>query len=204
MTTEPALTPNHHAHHPHFAGLPGLLAAVSMLGRGSDARLVIELSGLRSGERVVDVGCGPGSAARHAAGLGATVTGVDPARVMLRVARLLSRPARIRYVEAAAERLPLSDGCAEVVWTIASVHHWSDVDAALAEVRRVLVPGGRFVAVERLAQPGASGLASHGWTESQAQAFASACTRQGLTRLTVDRQTRGRRTTVSVVGSSSG
>ena len=141
-------------------------------GRKGDARLAARLSGMGSGDTVVDVGCGPGVAVRYAARLGAMVTGVDPAPVMLRVARLLTRrPAMVRYIEGAAEAIPLPDDSASVVWSIATVHHWSDIDAGLREVRRLLLSGGRLVAMERRAQPGARGHASHGWTDEQASAF---------------------------------
>src|SRR5581483_3842833 len=158
--------PNHHAHYPGFAGLRGLVAAASMVaGRSGDARLAARLSDLASGDSVLDVGCGPGAAARYAARLGATVVGVDPAPVMLRVARLLTVPSgRIRYIEGKAEALPVPDSSMSVVWSIASVHHWADLETGLREVRRVLSPGGRFVAIERRTQPGARGHASHGWT----------------------------------------
>ena len=97
--------PNHHADYPGFRGVAGLVAALSMaFGRKGDAQLAVRLSGMGSGDRVVDVGCGPGVAVRYAARLGATVTGVDPAPVMLRTARLLTRrSAKVRYVKGAAE-----------------------------------------------------------------------------------------------------
>jgi len=196
--------PNHHAHYPGFAGLGGLLAALSMVvGRGSDARLVEEMGGLGPDDVVVDVGCGPGAAVRRAAKHNASVTGVDPAPVMLRVARLLTRSsARVRYVEGSAESLPLPDASASVVWTIASVHHWTDVDAGLREVERVLTSGGRFVAVERRTTPGATGHASHGWTDEQASAFADRCHEQGFVNVKVDQHRAGRRATVSVAASA--
>src|SRR5687767_6291943 len=101
-----ALVPNHHRHHPGFAGPVGLLAALTMVvGRGADARLAARLTGVGDADSVVDVGCGPGAAARHAARLGARVVGIDPAAVMLRVARLLSpRRNRLSYVEGRAEQ----------------------------------------------------------------------------------------------------
>ena len=81
--------PNHHARYPGFAGPAGFLAAASMvLGGQRDARLAERLSGLAAGDTVADIGCGPGTAARRAARLGASVVGVDPAPVMLRLARL--------------------------------------------------------------------------------------------------------------------
>ncbi len=193
--------PNHHAGYPGFAGVGGLVAALSMtIGRKGDARLAVQLSGLGSGDAVVDIGCGPGVAVRYAARLGAMVTGVDPASVMLRVARLLTRrPARVRYIKGTAETIPLPEASASVVWSIATVHHWSDIDCGLREVRRVLLPGGRLVAIERSAQPEARGHASHGWTEKQAIAFADRCREHGFSDVHLERTTIGRRSTVSVI-----
>jgi ubiquinone/menaquinone biosynthesis C-methylase UbiE len=197
--------PNHHADYPGFRGVAGLLAALSMaFGRKDDARLAVRLSGMESGNRVLDVGCGPGVAVRNAGRLGATVTGVDPAPVMLRTARLLTRsPAKVRYAMGAAEEIPLPEHSVSVVWSIATVHHWSDIDAGLREVRRVLLPGGRLVAMERRSDPGARGHASHGWTDEQATAFADRCRELGFTQVRVERATIGRRSTVSVVASKS-
>jgi ubiquinone/menaquinone biosynthesis C-methylase UbiE len=193
--------PNHHADYAGFRGVSGLIAALSMaFGRKGDAQLAVRLSGMGSGDSVVDVGCGPGVAVRYAARLGATVTGVDPAPVMLRVARLLTRnPARVRYAKGVAEEIPLPDGSVSVVWSIATVHHWSDIDAGLREVRRVLLPGGRLVAMERRVQPGALGHGSHGWTDEQAITFADRCRDHGFSDVRLERATIRRRSTVSVV-----
>jgi ubiquinone/menaquinone biosynthesis C-methylase UbiE len=103
------------------------------------------------------------------------VTGVDPAAVMLRTARLFPRRG-VRYLSGSAEAIPLPDGAAAVAWSLATVHHWSDIDAGLREVHRVLEPGGRFLALERLTHAGATGVASHGWIPEQAQVFAERCT----------------------------
>jgi SAM-dependent methyltransferase len=196
--------PNHHADYPGFAGVGGLVAALSMvLGRKGDALLAVRLSGMGPGDPVVDVGCGPGVAVRYAARRGAVVTGVDPAPVMLRVARLLTRrPARTRYVSGAAEAIPLPGDSASVVWSIATVHHWSDIDAGLREARRVLLPGGRLVAMERWARPGARGHASYGWTDQQANDFVDRCREHGFADVRLERTTIGRRSTVSVIASA--
>jgi ubiquinone/menaquinone biosynthesis C-methylase UbiE len=128
------------------------------------------------------------------------VVGIDPAPVMLRVARLLTpRSAHpVRYTEGSAEALPLPDSSVTVAWSIASVHHWDDVDAGLQEVRRVLKPGGRLVAIERLSRPGARGLASHGWTQEQATVFADRCLAHGFTDPTVHQHRGDRRRRVAV------
>jgi ubiquinone/menaquinone biosynthesis C-methylase UbiE len=138
-------------------------------------------------------------AARHAAALGATVIGVDPASVMVRVAKLLTRNRRVRYVAGAAESVPVGDGAATVAWSLSTVHHWADIDAGLAEVQRALVPGGRFVVLEKLIRPGATGVASHGWTRRQADAFAGRLAQTGFVDVAVDVHD-GRRTTLSVHG----
>ena len=205
MTTTQPTPPNHHASYPGFAGPAGFIAAASMaLGGTDDARLAARLSGIAAGDAVADVGCGPGTAARYAARLGALVTGIDPAPVMLRVARLLTQmsPQAVRYIQGSAEALPLPDSSVAVVWSIACVHHWDNLGAGLDEARRVLKPGGRLVAIERLTRPGATGLASHGWTAEQASGFADACLGHGFTGITTDEHRGGRRTTLSVTATA--
>jgi ubiquinone/menaquinone biosynthesis C-methylase UbiE len=205
MTTTQPSAPNHHADYPGFAGPAGFIAAASMaLGGKDDARLAVRLSGVAAGDAVADIGCGPGTAARYAASLGAAVTGIDPAPVMLRLARLLTQasPQSVRYLQGSAEALPLPDSSVSAAWSIACVHHWADLDAGLDEARRVLQPGGRLVAIERLTQPGATGLASHGWTAEQAGAFADCCRAHGFAGITTSQQRDGRRATVSVTATA--
>ncbi len=199
---EPSLpVPNHHADHGGFSGLGGLLAALKFLtGRGQAARLAIELAELRSGERLVDIGCGPGVAAHRAHETGAEVIGVDPAAVMLRVARARwwnDKPTTWQL--GTAESLPVADGWANVVWSLATVHHWVDLDAGLTEAHRVLAPGGRLVAIERrIEDPFAEGTASHGWTLEQAESFGEHCRRLGFDDVVVGSHT-GERDVVHVV-----
>ncbi len=195
--------PNHHAHHQPFSGVAGLVAALSMVtGRSDSARLAAGLCAVEPDDVLIDIGCGPGAAARHAGRLGAAVTGVDPAAVMLRVARLLTRSAKVRYLDGTAEALPVASDSATVVWSIATVHHWQDVDAGLQEVRRVVRPGGRFLAMERARQPDARGLASHGWTTEQAAAFADRCTEHGFAGVRTQTHTAGRSTVLTVLATA--
>ena len=196
--------PNHHAHHAPFRGVVGVLAALSMtVRRGGVAALAAQLAAVRADDAVVDVGCGPGAAVRHAAALGANVTGVDPAAVMRRFARALTlrRRRRVTFLDGRAEALPLPDDAATVLWSISTVHHWQDIDRGLAEARRVLRAGGRFVAIEWRALPGATGLASHGWTDAQATVFAARAERAGLIDVRVEHHREGlHRPVVAVVG----
>lgn len=194
--------PNHHRHHPGFAGVGGLVAALwFLIGRKHDAELAARLTGAGPDDTVIDIGCGPGVAARHTASLGATVIGIDPAPVMLRVARLVGPSGQVRYLEGVAESLPVPDGIATVVWSLSSVHHWADIDAALGEAHRALRSGGRLLALEKLVRPGATGHASHGWTAPQADTFADRLAANGFTGTVVQRHP-GRRQTISVRATS--
>jgi ubiquinone/menaquinone biosynthesis C-methylase UbiE len=140
-----------------FDGALGLVAGLAMaVGRGRAAGFVADTAAVGPDDRVVDVGCGPGRFLREAAERGAEVVGVDPSRRMRRMAERFT-PARLRpkvtVLDGSAERLPLEDRSATVAWAVASVHHWDDVDAGLAELHRVLAPGGRVLLAERLARP---------------------------------------------------
>lgn len=113
---------------------------------------------------------------------------------MLWLARRLTRKqSGVIWSQGVAEDLPLPDGSATVVWSLATVHHWKDVAAGLAEVRRVLAPTGRFLAIEGRVRPGATGLASHGWTDQQVQSFAAHCRSAGFDAVRVDEHGVGRR-----------
>jgi SAM-dependent methyltransferase len=192
---------NHHAGHPGFAGFTGsLCGALFLLIGGANARLATELARVSASDHVVDVGCGPGTAARAAARRGARVTGVDPSASMLRVARAVTHRGDVTWAEGTAEQLPVPDGSATVVWALATVHHWRDVTKALAQAYRVLAPGGRLLAVERQTQAGATGLASHGWTDAQAESFAELCRAAGLVDVSVRSDRAGRRAVWAVSG----
>src|SRR5438128_756211 len=93
--------PNHHARHHHsFAGVSSLVAGLTMIaGRGGVAKLAADLTDVGPDDHVVDVGCGPGSAARFGARRAASAIGVDPASVMVTLARRLILPGRsIRWM----------------------------------------------------------------------------------------------------------
>jgi ubiquinone/menaquinone biosynthesis C-methylase UbiE len=194
MTVSPPKAVNHHADRPGFAGLTGLLAAVTMLVAGrSRARLIVDVASVSDTDRVVDIGCGPGSAVRAAARRGALATGVEPAPVMLALARLITRDdSRVAWLAGAAEDMRLPDGSATVAWSLATVHHWKDVTAGLAEAKRVLASGGRFLVLERCVHPGAKGLSSHGWTEQQAASFTAQCRVAGFQSVSTEQHITGR------------
>ncbi len=83
------------------------------------------------------------------------LVGVDPSRELWRIGRrrLGASTFPVRYVTASAERLPLADACVDTIlmtWTLCSI---PDVRSALAEMRRVLKPGGRLLFIEHGRSP---------------------------------------------------
>jgi SAM-dependent methyltransferase len=91
---------------------------------------------------VLDVGCGDGQIARALAATGAVVHGIDPTQLHIDVAR--KRGGGPTYELGSASRLPVDDESQEAVVACLVFEHIDDVDTAIAEVARVLKPGGRF------------------------------------------------------------
>lgn len=110
------------------------------------ARPVLEAAGLQRGERVLDLACGTGVAARLAAervGPSGTVVGLDPHPGMLAVAGRASGD--IEWRQGSAEELPLPDESFDAVVCSQGFQFFSDKAKALREIHRVLGRGGRAV-----------------------------------------------------------
>jgi SAM-dependent methyltransferase len=103
---------------------------------------VVEWLAPRAGERILDLGCGDGQLTERLAKLGALVTGVDADPRMVEAAKLRG----IEAHQAMAESLPFGDASFDAVFSNAALHWVRDQDAMMGEVKRVLRPGGRFVA----------------------------------------------------------
>jgi SAM-dependent methyltransferase len=98
-----------------------------------------ELGDARS---ILDIGCGDGQISRMMAAVGAAVVGIDPTRNQIRVAH--ERGGGPAYLRAAAEALPLADASFDAAVACLVFEHIDALDEAIAEVARVVVPGGRF------------------------------------------------------------
>lgn len=110
------------------------------------ARRLLRSARLQPGERVLDVGCGTGIAARLAAaevGPSGAVVGIDPDLEMLDVARTAPAPAGIGWRQGTAEDLPVADASIDVAVGSLSLQFVPDVAAALRRIHRALVPDGR-------------------------------------------------------------
>lgn len=161
MTSEPRRTP---ADAPHWHGtgdvvsrpwLYELTSDVAFLGRRRRTYDdVLSAARLRSGDRVLDVGTGPGLLARRAArrvGPSGHVTGIDPSPDAVEAASR-HRGENLAFEVAAAQRLPFAPQTFDVVVSMLALHHvgGDELGRALREMYRVLVPGGRLVVADFL------------------------------------------------------
>lgn len=94
------------------------------------------------GQRLLDVGCGPGHVAGAAAALDLHVEGIDYAPGMIAAAQ--QRFPDIEFSEADAEALPFPDASFDAVACNMGLFHMGDPQQAMAEAARVLKPGGSF------------------------------------------------------------
>lgn len=137
--------------------------------RRSDGAILAR-AGVGPGDRVLDVGTGPGYlalAASRLVGAEGAAVGIDASPEMIDRARMLAarEGARAEYRVVSAESLPFEEGSFDVAVSRLVLHHLpGDLKLrALAEVRRVLRPGGRLLVAD-MASPAAKGahhLAAH-------------------------------------------
>jgi SAM-dependent methyltransferase len=104
--------------------------------------LPLAASELAGYERILDVGCGDGQISRLVAAAGATAVGVDPTWNQIEVAQ--QRGGGAAYVRSGAAELPFADASFDAAVACLVFEHIDDVDGAIAEIARVVRPGGRF------------------------------------------------------------
>ena len=130
---------------------------LAMLHWLASARAELAGPATRPGALLVDLGCGGGLLAPHAARLGYRHVGVDLAASALGVASAHG----VRAVRADVGSVPLASGCAQVVCAGEILEHVVDLDPLVSEACRVLEPGGRLV-VDAIAATGLARLVAVG------------------------------------------
>ena len=111
--------------------------------------IVRERLGAQPGERIVDIGCGPGFYCAELAeevGPSGSIVGVDESASMLALAeRRCGELANVELVEGEATAAPVADGSFDAAISVQVQEYLPDIGASLAEILRVLKPGGRVL-----------------------------------------------------------
>jgi O-antigen biosynthesis protein len=94
------------------------------------------------GRRTLDAACGTGYGSLALAPYAASVLGVDIDESAVRYAEQQYRHPNLRYVRGDVTRLPLAEACIDVACSFETIEHVDDAEIVLAELTRVLVPGG--------------------------------------------------------------
>lgn len=112
----------------------------------------LEIIDPQQGERIVDVGCGPGLLIHElapAVGDAGHIIGIDSSSAMLELARIrCAQLSNVEFVECDATDLAVGDASADVVACTQVLLYVVDVERALEEIFRVLKPGGRAIIME--------------------------------------------------------
>ncbi len=98
----------------------------------------------RAGEGILDLGVGGGALSRRLAGAGAVVTGVDPSDVVIARARRQTG-GEATFLEGRGEAIPLPAASVDKAASVNTVYFWPTLAPVMAELARVLRPGGRLV-----------------------------------------------------------
>ena len=127
-----------------------ILGRTMRLGNRSAYAWAVSLLGVRPADRILEIGFGPGQGIRRLAKLAPSgqVCGVDFSEEMHRQARRMNAAliaaGRVDLRQCDAATLPFADGSFDKVLAVNVIYFWPEPAARLAEVRRVLKPGGRL------------------------------------------------------------
>ena len=132
-------------HYDHFAENYSTENESSLLNAYYERPAMIELAGDVDEHRILDAGCGSGPLFAALRAKGATVTGVDGSPAMIELARQRLGDDAALHVADLSRPLPFDDGAFDDVVASLVLHYLRDWATPLAELRRLLKPGGRLI-----------------------------------------------------------
>jgi demethylmenaquinone methyltransferase/2-methoxy-6-polyprenyl-1,4-benzoquinol methylase len=132
-----------------IAGRYDLITRLLSYGRDQAwKRDLMARAAIAPGERVLDLATGTGDLALAAAARGAAVVGLDLAPRMVQLARAKPEAGPVRFLVGDMTALPLPPASVDVVTTGYGLRNVPDLGRAIAEIARVLKPGGRFLSLD--------------------------------------------------------
>jgi len=138
-------------------GTKGRLALILMAAKnGGNNQAALDALNLKKGDKVLEIGVGPGLALKHAlrqVGRSGFVGGVDHSELaVIRTQRRLRRAireARASIAQASVSEMPFTDEMFDAAFAVNSSQFWPDLQNDLAEVARVIRSKGRLVITQR-------------------------------------------------------
>jgi demethylmenaquinone methyltransferase/2-methoxy-6-polyprenyl-1,4-benzoquinol methylase len=126
-----------------------LITRILSFGRDSHWKIrLIELADVRPGTRMLDLACGTGDIAFEGARRGASAVGLDITASMVDLARAKAGSERLSWLLGDMAALPVASGSFDLVTTGYGLRNTSDLPGALADIHRVLRPGGRLCSLD--------------------------------------------------------
>lgn len=132
-----------------FATAPGIKDEEAL-------KLVVDFTGVKPSDTVLDVACGPGLVVCAFAQVARHATGIDLTPAMIEQARKLQQTKRVKNVTwqvGDVTPLPYADASFSIVTSRYAFHHFPEPRAVLAEMKRVCAPGGKVVVIDAMASP---------------------------------------------------
>ena len=146
--SEPSLTEAHRLGRRQYAAVADRYATSASHASGEDLVWLQARAKALPASMALDVACGGGFSTRALVAAGHRVTGTDLTPESVVAARGATPPGAARWAVGAAERLPFSPATFGVVACRIAAHHFGDIAAFVAEVRRVLAPHGVFLLID--------------------------------------------------------
>ncbi|WP_353357633.1 class I SAM-dependent methyltransferase [Intrasporangium sp. DVR] len=147
MTSEPQTALQQPDHYDAFADAYSRATENGLFTRWYARPAVLDLLGDVAGRRVLDAGCGSGPLLADLRERGASVAGFDASPAMVRLARERLGDAADLKVADLSQPIPYDAGSFDDALAVLVLHYLEDWSRPLAELRRVLRPGGRLVVV---------------------------------------------------------